>query len=167
MTLVYEDLLGNRFKLKASVSQILHTHRQNNKEDKEAGGVLLGRYLTDSNDIVVDRITEPNWNDIRGRYKFIRQDIAHQVEIDEAWRESAGTCHYLGDWHTHPEDDPTPSQKDKSDWRRKLKEDIYFNRYLYFVIVGIKVTSIWKADNQTGNIEKLNYGQNSTKTREY
>ena len=166
MVLVYTDSQDNRFKVEEKVVQILKSYRQVYKKDKEAGGVLLGRFIKGSEDIVVDYITEPMAGDIRGRYKFIRKDIRHQNKIDEVWQESDGTCNYLGDWHTHPEDDPVPSNVDQANWLRKLKEDKYSGRYLYFLIVGLIVVSIWRADNQTGAIEKLNYEKTYTEISE-
>jgi len=36
----------------------------------------------------------------------------------DRWRATRGTVRYLGEWHTHPEDHPTPSGLDRSEWRR-------------------------------------------------
>ena len=42
---------------------------------------------------------------------------------------------YLGEWHTHPEDLPKPSDKDLREWRILLREQ---RRPLVFLIVGLK-----------------------------
>ena len=38
----------------------------------EAGGVLLGRHLLDSHDVVVDEVTTPQASDRRSRFSFFR-----------------------------------------------------------------------------------------------
>jgi len=69
----------------------------------EAGGVLLGRHILETGDIIVDLITEPMPSDRQGRFRFFRARRPHQAAIDRAWRASGGTYTYLGEWHTHPE----------------------------------------------------------------
>ncbi|TAK28169.1 MAG: hypothetical protein EPO21_23040 [Chloroflexota bacterium] len=118
---------------------------QDTPNKNEAGGLLLGRHIVDSTDIVVDEVTVPEPGDIRRRYGFYRARRRHQAIIDRRWRESGGTCVYLGEWHTHPEDHPTPSDVDQRDWKRKLRDDIFDGDYLYFVIVGKRSLRIWEA----------------------
>lgn len=111
---------------------------------KEAGGVLLGRYIRDSVDIVIDEVTIPMWGDRRGWFSFLRASRPHQKVIDRLWQESEGTINYLGEWHTHPEDIPNPSNTDIKDWERKLKQDIFDGDSLYFIIIGIKGLRVWE-----------------------
>ncbi|SFQ82188.1 integrative and conjugative element protein, VC0181 family [Hymenobacter arizonensis] len=140
--LVYQLSDGRRIKLTAEVVARLQRHAQHAPDAAEAGGVLLGRYLSDSDDLVVDDITEPLPGDKRGRYFFHRAQKNHQQAIEQAWRASNGTRTYLGEWHTHPEARPTPSCIDTCDWRRKLRQDQYFER-LFFFIVGTHEVRGW------------------------
>ncbi len=104
--------------------------------------MLLGRHLRDGSAIIVDAVTTPMAGDRRGRTRFHRAQRRHQELIDQAWRDSDGTCTYLGEWHTHPEPVPTPSQIDWADWRR-LRSDRY-TEPLFFVIVGTQEMCAWE-----------------------
>jgi integrative and conjugative element protein (TIGR02256 family) len=117
---------------------------QSTPRKTEAGGVLLGRYLLESTDIVIDGITIPMPGDCRSRSSFYRDHRRHQQAIDRAWRESGGTCAYLGEWHTHPERRPLPSGTDRREWRRKLREDVFDGDRLYFIVVGIESLRVWE-----------------------
>lgn len=116
---------------------------QDTPSKPEAGGVLLGRYILDTHDVVVDLITEPMPRDLRSRVRFFRHRRGHQIAIDQTWRESSGTCTWLGEWHSHPEHNPSPSFTDHADWRRKLLVDRY-DEVLFFVIVGIQNICVWE-----------------------
>ena len=145
---------GRRIKLTASVVAQLLRYAQHQLTDKEAGGVLIGRYLCDSDDIVVDEVTEPMPGDKRGRYFFHRAQKAHQHAIEQAWQASQGTRTYLGEWHTHPEAHPTRSGVDTGDWRRKLQQDQYFER-LFFVIVGTQEVRVWCGSRKQAKLISL------------
>jgi integrative and conjugative element protein (TIGR02256 family) len=122
----------------------LLAYRQLQPEDAEAGGVLLGRRLAGGH-VVVDEITEPIPTDVRSRFAFHRS-AEHQAEIDAAHERSGGTCNWLGEWHTHAEPDPRPSEVDLADWQRRAREDTYDAEELIFVIVGTEHTRAWTCD---------------------
>lgn len=140
--LVFRQADGTRIKLAAKVVGQLRQYAQLAPGAPEAGGILLGRYLQDSEDVVVDAVTVPMPGDQQGRYFFHRARQAHQQAVEEAWQATAGTRTYLGEWHTHPEPDPTPSCVDLLDWRRKLRQDQYFAS-LFFFIVGTRRIRGW------------------------
>jgi integrative and conjugative element protein (TIGR02256 family) len=73
----------------------------------EAGGQLFARFRGDA--IHVVEATGPRRSDRRSRYKYEPDRRAEQREIEE--RFPLGV-HFIGDWHTHPEDDPRPSAVD-------------------------------------------------------
>lgn len=108
----------------------------------EAGGVLLGRILLDSEDLVVDEVTTPQKTDRRSRFGFFRSK-QHEVLAQNRWINEANTMAYLGLWHTHPEDDPTPSKIDRCDWAQAVNRDTYEGSRLFFPIIGIKRVRIW------------------------
>lgn len=143
------------FKLDALVVRRLHDFRQTQCVSREAGGVLLGRWLRGSEHVVVDELTTPMRGDRRGRTSFHRAARAHQQHIDRAYAESQGTCGYLGEWHTHPEPDPTPSSIDLDDWRRRLRDDRVDVPHLFFVIVGTSSTRAWRGARASIAIESL------------
>jgi integrative and conjugative element protein (TIGR02256 family) len=128
-------------------------HRQDTKRKKEAGGLLVGRHLLNRVDIIVDGITEPLPGDRRTRLSFFRAPQKHQSALDLAWQVSEGTETYLGEWHTHPEEVPTPSTTDLRNWKRKLRVDVYSD-VLFFVIVGTHALVVWEGVS-TGKLNQL------------
>jgi len=108
----------------------------------EAGGVLLGRHLLDSPDVVVDEVTTPQDSDRRGRFSFFRSR-RHETLAHERWQTHSSTMAYLGLWHTHPEADPTPSGVDRNDWTQAVSRDSYEGDRLFFPIVGTQSIRVW------------------------
>lgn len=86
---------------------VFETHRQTRFYHREAGGQLFGRAV--GTRWRVARATGPNSEDRRFRFGFRPDRGREQREINEF--HSLG-FDYLGDWHTHPEDVPTPSGRD-------------------------------------------------------
>lgn len=142
--LVFQAHDGQLVKLSAACVRDLHEFRQTAPRAAEAGGVLLGRWIGGTRDVVVDEITRPMQDDRRARSSFYRHWKAHQKRVDEAFAESDGTCGYVGEWHTHPESVPTPSWTDRCDWRRRLRQDRVDVPFVFFVIVGLDETRIWR-----------------------
>ena len=50
----------------------MQQHRQLDARAAEAGGVLLGRLIKDSMDVVVDQVSLPSSADKRSRFRFFR-----------------------------------------------------------------------------------------------
>ena len=98
---------------------LLH-FRQIDSNAKEAGGMLLGRLIENCFDIVIDEATTPLPSDRSGRFFFFRSRREAQKLINEVWSRSGAALVYLGEWHTHPEDDPIPSTEDLENWQRIL-----------------------------------------------
>ncbi|WP_441001165.1 Mov34/MPN/PAD-1 family protein [Fodinibius sp. SL11] len=147
----------NNGKLKISSESIesFSQYRQNEPTKKEAGGLLLGRYIKNSNDIIVDKITIPFERDVRKRYYFCKRDLQHQDIVDQEWESSEGTCNYLGEWHTHPEKNPSPSSFDIKGWREKIVRDSFDHHSLFFIIVGIEEVKAWEALVKNNAIREL------------
>ena len=107
---------GGHFQSSAEALTMMRSYVQDVSAKPEAGGVLLGRHILETGDIIVDLITEPMLSDRQSRFRFFRTRRPHQAVIDRAWRQSGGTCTSLGEWHTHPEQHPTPSGIDWQNW---------------------------------------------------
>lgn len=153
--LIFNNSQGHRFKLASIVVKQLRTYAQIDKHIHEAGGILLGRYLLDTNDVMVDQITVPAKSDKRNRRSFIRETAFHQEAVDQVWKASNGTCHYLGEWHTHPEQKPAPSPIDTANWNRLLIHYQEDPDPLYFIIVGTKDISAWQGHKKPIRLERL------------
>ena len=129
----------------------------------ESGGVLIGRVLTDSNNVVIDLVSEPCSHDKQKRFAFFRSN-AHQDILTQVWQKSNGTLNYLGEWHTHPEEHPTPSQTDFKNWYKKLKSKGIDTLFLYFIIIGTKSIGVWQGNMKNITIQKMPlYDKSQTK----
>ncbi|MFC0350162.1 Mov34/MPN/PAD-1 family protein [Undibacterium danionis] len=97
---------------------------------KEAGGLLFCSN-PNSNQINISYISSPSIYDIRSKYFFKPDEKISQATIDRLFHQGH---YYVGDWHTHPEKVPTPSEQDK-----KTICDIYIksNHHLHYVIILI------------------------------
>jgi len=140
--------------------------RQRSWWQSEAGGVLLGRHLLDSDDLVVDEITTPQNSDRRGRLSFFRSK-RHGKIAQTRWSEEASTLAYLGLWHTHPEVDPTPSGVDLKDWEQALSKDTFPGNQLFFPIVGIERIRVWSMTRDGAFFElteEVRYGKDASKS---
>lgn len=139
----------------AEAAAIFERYRQLDSASLEAGGVLLGRFIRSSSDIVIDVATVPGQGDKAKRFSFHRARSRSQALINQAWQESEGTRNYLGEWHTHPEDEPYPSQVDLNNWWRICSSAAYEQEGLLFVIVGRIKTCIWEIERKDGHILQL------------
>jgi integrative and conjugative element protein (TIGR02256 family) len=117
---------------------------QQNLVAKEAGGVLLGRMVEGTDDILIDEVTKPGVHDSRSRFHFVRSRKTAQGLVDRAWQESARSRIYLGEWHTHPEDDPRPSNVDMRNQQNVLRSATYEQGFLFFVIAGRLRVRVWE-----------------------
>jgi len=145
---------GRKLLIRPKALKNMEKYRQFNPKDTEAGGILIGRILFDSNDFIIDIVSEPMVSDIRKRSYFKRKPEAHQAYFDAEWDASVGRCFYLGEWHTHPERIPHPSKVDITDWNRIMNLS-FESDYLFFVIVGTQETKAWCADRDKERIIEL------------
>jgi integrative and conjugative element protein (TIGR02256 family) len=135
--------------------EVFDLYKQVEGSQPEGGGVLLGRMIDGSSDIVVDQATKPNPADRRSRFSFIRKKQPAQEKVNRAWADSEGTSVYLGEWHSHPEDFPTPSSKDLRNWKRILRDVKCDYDALFFLIIGRKDVVAWEGSRASGNLLQL------------
>lgn len=106
-------------------------YRQIRVGSLEAGGQLFARF--DSDIIRVERATGPRSSDRRGPTEFIPNRMAERREIRRAFTDG---FHYVGDWHTHPESTPNPSQIDIQSFREMYRKSRHGLASFLMVIVG-------------------------------
>lgn len=135
--------------------RVLSSFRQVNRGDLEAGGVLLGRLIEESDDVVIDEVGEPTDRDRRSRTFFHRARRAAQRIVDRAWRKSGGTRVYLGEWHSHPEPVPHPSGQDLSDWVGIVRNARFEHGFLLFIVVGTTDIRAWIVERGTAEVRAL------------
>ncbi|AOO82278.1 Mov34/MPN/PAD-1 family protein [Bosea vaviloviae] len=117
--------------LSQSAIQTFHAHRQMHFWHREAGGQLFG--ISKPGHWVILDATGPRTEDRRSRFAFWPSRAAEQREI-EAYHERG--LEYLGDWHTHPENEPTPSSKDIDTIRDIVRESQHHLPGFLLCIIG-------------------------------
>ena len=115
----------------------------------------MGRLIEGSTDAVIDEISRPQPRDRWGRLFFWRNKKQAQALVNRAWTNSEHSRIYLGEWHTHPEDDPTPSQQDITNWHSISTKAVYEQDFLFFIIVGVRKTRAWEIDKSIRAIVEL------------
>lgn len=155
MPYIFINELGHKFEICQPVVELMTQFVQNHPRRPEAGGVLLGRFIIDSDDVVVDKITVPTKADKQSLFRFFRSAKHHQLQITREWSASGGRCNYLGEWHTHPEPNPSPSDCDLADWRKRLQFDTFDSNFIFFVIIGTYQLKVWQGVRKTLAIELL------------
>lgn len=108
----------------------LLSYRQLDEMSLEAAGVLVGERR--GQHLVINSISEPSIFDSRSRFAVNRNCSSHQEHVSSEHLRSAGVRQYLGEWHTHPEDYPVPSWRDKLSWSVGLNS----TKPMLVIIVG-------------------------------
>ena len=134
--------------IEPQVLQRLVTFRQLDASAPEAGGILLG-YRRGHHTHVSD-VTVPTKRDVQRRFAFFRHATDHQRVATRCWKLSGETMDYVGEWHTHPEDDPSPSGIDLHHWREIASAA---SRPMIFLIVGRQ--SNWHGAGLNHRLEQL------------
>jgi integrative and conjugative element protein (TIGR02256 family) len=163
--LVYRVTPKQRLIIVEHAVQQMQAFAQRRWWDREAGGVLMGRHLLDSPDVVVDEVSTPQDTDRRSRFNFFRSR-RHEQLARQRWLQEHSTSAYLGLWHTHPERDPTPSGEDRNDWQKAVASDVYDGDRLFFPIVGTHCIRVWTLSRRGAlrelKLEKRNARKEST-----
>jgi integrative and conjugative element protein (TIGR02256 family) len=136
----------------------MRAYEQHHPHDPEAGGILLAHILK-SGEAIVEQVTTPMPEDVRKRFGFTRQDPGHHAACMEAWEEDRLCA--IGDWHSHAEPHPTPSDLDLASWRSSLHEWEYDQHALLFVIVGQASIRCWQGHRDDLSIERLDLQKDS------
>jgi len=139
---------------------VLMEYRQLTTASAEAGGILLGRMLLQSPDVIVDEAVRPVATDRRSRFRFWRARRPAQRRIEAEWRTSGRMVNYLGEWHTHPEDTPWPSCHDVENWCRLGRKARYEQDFLIFLIVGTTATGAWEWSKSRSSVDLLGHFAN-------
>ena len=146
--LTFPDNKGYLVVIMSDVFKKLQSYRQINSNSPESAGVLIGERR--GSHLIICDLSEPGSDDIQHRYRVNRKGKHHQEKVNEAFAQSNGIRQYIGEWHTHPEDNPSPSFIDKQSW----KNNIYSFNPMILIIVGRK--KIWAGKKDGYCIIKLN-----------
>ena len=145
-SITFKIVPNGKLKIGDNSFEIMNQYRQYSQSDMEAGGMLLGRFIIESEDIVIDYVTTPMKHDKRKRTFFHRSNRGHKGILKKIWKQSNGTCNYIGEWHTHPELIPFPSEFDFEQWKKILKKTKCDCEKLFFIVVGLKSVRAWQGN---------------------
>ena len=135
--------------------QTMLSFRQISSGSAESGGMLLGRLIDNNRDIVVDEVSVPRKADIRRRFFFFRKREPAQKIVESVWKISEAATNYLGEWHTLPEDVPSPSTVDLAEWSRIAQKTSCEQDVLIFVIVGRVEISAWEVSRRNQSVSPI------------
>lgn len=91
----------------AEVIKHFEDHAQTSCFNPESGGQLFARISGYT--VEVCGISGPYKIDLLSRYLFVPNKKRQQKDIEEKFKQG---LHYVGDWHTHPQAVPQPSNTD-------------------------------------------------------
>lgn len=135
---------------------LIYVQDDNNKP--ESGGVLVGYYI-ESNIYSITDVSYPSDEDISSRFSFNRSQKKVQKIINDLHAESKGKKIYLGEWHTHPEDNPNPSIVDVFSIVKQFTLNTLNAKTIFMIIIGresIYIGKVYKKGvRQIGSV-KLN-----------
>lgn len=116
-----------------SAYNIMSRFIQDDQKKLESGGILIGQIK--GNNVYIQKVTIPNQFDKATRNSFTRNKETAQIILNHEVVNSQNTITYLGEWHTHPEANPTPSGQDL----KMIKEQYSLGKLnLPFVILIIR-----------------------------
>ncbi|EKO3482258.1 Mov34/MPN/PAD-1 family protein [Vibrio fluvialis] len=126
------DGLSVYFSEKA-IEQLHHYKQTGNKN--EAGGFLFGEIRAGV--VTIKTVSTPNKADKRSRFGFSWNKREANKTIQENFKNG---LHYLGDWHTHPCSQPTPSLDDTQAIRSTFLDSQH--QLNYFIMLILSTTGI-------------------------
>lgn len=102
-------------------------------------GIIMGSLIT-GNHIRINKVSESLCKSDSAKSCFCELDkVRANAFIDEDYEHSNHTRVYIGEWHTHPEDFPSPSSVDVSSIKRSFElNDRPLKDYILMAIVGRK-----------------------------
>ena len=121
--------------IEMNVLDVFSSFKQVNRKP-ENGGILLG--ILEEDRILITRASIPTSLDSKSRYRFTRNKKSAQIIIDYEFINSDGSVIYLGEWHTHPENFPSPSQTDLRMIQKQYEKNVINEPFLFMIIIGLQ-----------------------------
>jgi integrative and conjugative element protein (TIGR02256 family) len=121
-----------RARITPGVLDYVRRFRQAQASAHEAGGQLFGTVTPEL--VLVSEVAGPHRTDERSRYAFRSDPRAAQKEIARFAKRGLA---YLGEWHTHAEQTPHPSQSDVVALQEIMARSRLSTSSLLLLIVGL------------------------------
>lgn len=119
--------------LSGPVMAHFNKHAQRTDGSPEAGGQLFANITKDGCHWFVSSATGPRLSDKRSRFFFKPDRRLERREIREEFEQGK---HYIGDWHTHPQQTPQPSASDTRSMGEIFEKSIHQLPGILMIIVG-------------------------------
>ncbi|WP_323902926.1 Mov34/MPN/PAD-1 family protein [Aeromonas hydrophila] len=132
-TFLPDGLDGMYVHIPKRIIELLSKYKQQPSMN-ESGGMLFAGI--NNNSLYILAATEPSHEDKSHRFGIAMNKKKMQDKINEMYYKH--NLHYVGDWHTHPEEKPTPSYQDLSTAKGFLNNQKSLN---YFVMIIVSCTS--------------------------
>ncbi len=125
-------LIGSKqiLEIHDSVKDFFFENRQKEK-DPEIGGLLFASITTEKVSILL--ATPPHKNDLCKNFIFIPNRINHNKLIKHYFKQG---LHFVGEWHTHPQREPSPSNIDILSMKDSFSKSKHELNSLVMIIVG-------------------------------
>jgi len=121
---------------KESALEVFLKYRQRETEP-EAGGLLFAEF--DFPTIRIVEASPPHGTDKRWRTLFVPNRVLQRRLIKKCFKRGR---HFVGEWHTHPEPNPTPSGLDLNSMADAFLKSHHELNYFIMVIVGNKTETL-------------------------
>lgn len=120
---------GLTIEIDAAVIDFITTTIRSGDPRVETGGALFGQ--ADGSRVL--HAAGPGPRAQHGA-RFFQRDLAHTQEIAEQLYRSDGS-HWIGEWHTHIDVPPVPSEADLETYLRHVTDpDLKFDRFLALIV---------------------------------
>jgi len=117
--------------LEAQVLTTFTEARQLNDSDKETGGLLLARVSKE--EVRIIEATKAEKKASISRFLFKPNLKQKRKIVQEAFKDG---LHFIGEWHTHPEEDPNPSALDRKSMADSFRRSKHELNCFVMIIVG-------------------------------
>lgn len=102
----------------------------------ETGGTLVGHYSDDLREAHIEQVLGASCNSKSGFSWFYDPPDKVDGQLATIYSESNGATYYLGEWHTHPGNSPTPSSIDLVVLRRLARSEEVATNTPILIILG-------------------------------
>ena len=137
-SLVFEVLdSGQGLEFTPTVLSQFMAHRQLKSNACEGGGVLSA--TIEPHVVRIEKISLPTARDNRTRLSYQMCPARKTQFVEDSFNLG---LHYVGEWHTHPESDPSPSHLDLEAMSEAFRNSTHQLNYFVMVIVGNSVSGL-------------------------
>lgn len=136
ITLKNEDICFNisSFQLRRLLEEV-----SKKGERKELGGTIYGYKLKEIEEYRIIGFTFPFSKDICTSTNFYRKDKRHVASIRKAHNKDVKIM-YLGEWHSHPVNNITPSSLDYHTWNNlSMNAKTSANRLIFLIVTNSRI----------------------------